>query len=128
MIKEYRDEIYADNASDAMRKGGITMIKKLKRPVKIGGTTFREKINELVDAVNGILDYAPLEMAMKAEPEPAENVRLPYMQNKRLRKALGIAQSALIKLANDAYDFDEHIYIDKILNQIERITKGGDNE
>lgn len=28
------------------------MIKKLKRPVKIGGTTFREKINELVDAVN----------------------------------------------------------------------------
>lgn len=26
------------------------------------------KINELVDAVNGILDYAPLEMAMKAEP------------------------------------------------------------
>ena len=28
------------------------MIEKLKRPVKIGGTTFREKINELVDAVN----------------------------------------------------------------------------
>lgn len=57
-----------------------------------------------------------------------ENVRLPYMQNKRLRKALGIAQSALVKLANDAYDMDEHIYIDKILNQIERITKGGNNE
>lgn len=30
------------------------MIEKLKRPVKIGGTTFREKINELVDAVNGL--------------------------------------------------------------------------
>lgn len=26
-------------------------------------------VNQLVDAVNGILDYAPLEMAMKAEPE-----------------------------------------------------------
>lgn len=87
------------------------------------------KINELVDAVNGILDYAPLEMAMKAEPEtPVENVRPPYMQNKRLRKALCIAQSALVKLANDAYDMDEHIYIDKILNRIERITKGGDND
>ena len=31
------------------------MIEKLKRPVKIGGTTFREKINELVDAVNSIV-------------------------------------------------------------------------
>lgn len=31
-----------------------------------------EKINELVDVVNGILDYAPLEMAMKAEPEKCE--------------------------------------------------------
>ena len=28
----------------------------------------QKKINELIDAVNGILDYAPLEMAMKAEP------------------------------------------------------------
>lgn len=36
----------------------------------------------------------------------------------RTRKALGYAQSALVKLANDAYDMDEHIYIDKILNQI----------
>ena len=35
-----------------------------------------DKINELVDAVNGILDYAPLEMAMKAEPKtPAETVQ-----------------------------------------------------
>lgn len=31
-------------------------------------TPLVQKINELVDAVNGILDYAPLEMAMKAEP------------------------------------------------------------
>ena len=36
----------------------------------------------------------------------------------RTRKALDVAQSALVKLANDAYDMDEHIYIDKILNQI----------
>ena len=28
----------------------------------------QKKINELVDAVNAILDYAPLEMATKAEP------------------------------------------------------------
>ena len=33
---------------------------------------YGEKINELVDAVNGILDYAPLEMAMKAESKPAD--------------------------------------------------------
>lgn len=37
------------------------------------------KINELVDAVNGILDYAPLEMAMKAEPEPAD----PYAEQRK---------------------------------------------
>ena len=32
----------------------------------------KRKINELCDAVNGILDYAPLEMTMKAEPKPAD--------------------------------------------------------
>lgn len=37
------------------------------------------KLNELVDAVNGILDYAPLEMAMKAEPEPAD----PYAEQRK---------------------------------------------
>lgn len=31
------------------------MIEKLKRLVKIGGTTFREKINELVDVVNALI-------------------------------------------------------------------------
>lgn len=30
---------------------------------------YGQKINEVIDAVNGILDYAPLEMAMKAEPK-----------------------------------------------------------
>lgn len=43
------------------------------------GATLMGKINELVDAVNGILDYAPLEMAMKAEPEPAD----PYAEQRR---------------------------------------------
>lgn len=83
------------------------------------------KINELVDAVNEL--QATISKMEKVETV-AENVRPPYMQNKRLRKALSIAQSALVKLANDAYDMDEHIYIDKILNQIERIAKGGNNE
>lgn len=96
-----------------------------------------DKINELVDAVNELQKHEEQhldlltelnEMRLHQNKEPAENVRPPYMQNKRLRKALGIAQSALVKLANDAYDMDEHIYIDKILNRIESITKGGDNE
>lgn len=40
----------------------------------------KRKINELVDAVNRILDYAPLEMAMKAEPEtPAD----PYAEQRK---------------------------------------------
>jgi len=42
--------------------------------------TLVRKINELVDAVNGILDYAPLEMAMKAEPKiPAD----PYTEQRK---------------------------------------------
>lgn len=62
------------------------MIKKIEMPemdetyksamfAKILGN----KINELVDAVNGILDYAPLEMAMKAEPKPAD----PYAEQRK---------------------------------------------
>lgn len=34
----------------------------------VADSSIINKINELVNAVNGILDYAPLEMAMKAEP------------------------------------------------------------
>lgn len=116
------------------------MINKIERV----DDSFVDKINEVIDAVNEIMTWRfetdedsdwyddpkhreqPADNSEKANCQ--ENVRLPYMQNKRLRKALGIAQSALVKLANDAYDMDEHIYIDKILNQIERITKGGDNE
>ena len=48
--------------------------------------------------------------------------------NERLREALSLAENALIRLANDAYCMDEHIYIDGILNQIEYITKGGKDE
>lgn len=72
------------------------MIKKLKRPVKIGGTTFREKINELVDTVNNqqiqlnnhecrLLDLHSRITALEdptyheAEPEPAD----PYAEQRK---------------------------------------------
>ena len=45
------------------------MIEKLE-PLQGLDHSWLNKINELVDAVNGILDYAPLEMAMKAEKDP----------------------------------------------------------
>lgn len=44
--------------------------------------------------------------------------------NERLKYALSLAENALIRLANDACDMDEHIYIDAILSRIESITKG----
>lgn len=58
------------------------MIEKLD--IKNGGVedllNCIKKINELVDAVNEILDYAPLEMAMKAEPKtPAD----PYAEQRK---------------------------------------------
>lgn len=117
----------------AAKTKGIKMIKPLTSD---GGMhpnihDCMDKINELVDTINKMQTmfdaYTTRFRQLDAETRQ-EIVRPPYMQNKRLRKALSIAQSALVKLANDAYDFDEHIYIDKILNQIERITKGGDNE
>lgn len=50
------------------------MITKLDRLQgrNIYENTALAKINELIDVVNGILDYAPLEMAMKSEPKPAD--------------------------------------------------------
>lgn len=42
-----------------------------------------EKINELIEVVNGILDYAPLEMAMKAEPELAKNVQDKFAEQRK---------------------------------------------
>lgn len=50
------------------------MVEKLD-PLRDNFLTMVKKHNALVDAVNGILDYAPLEMAMKAEPKPTENVQ-----------------------------------------------------
>lgn len=71
-----------------------------------------DKLNELVDAVNGILDYAPLEMAMKAEPKT---------ELERTRKALELAVTGLKNCKTR-----DHIgavcrtpeYVDKILEQI----------
>jgi len=51
------------------------MIEKITNQNQIARHKLAEKINELIEAVNGILDYAPLEMAMKTEPKPAENVQ-----------------------------------------------------
>ena len=106
------------------------MIEKLD--IKNGGVedllNCIKKINEVIDAVNALVYERDKDSDWYDGQTPVENARPPYMQNKRLRKALGVAQTALVKLANDTYDMDEHIYIDKILNQIERITKGGDNE
>lgn len=60
------------------------MIEKLKARKRDDGflepatpSDIHWKINELVDAVNGILDYAPLEMAMKVEPAD------PYAEQRR---------------------------------------------
>lgn len=86
--------------------------------------TLVRKINELVDAVNGILDYAPLEMAMKAEPKtPAENVQsdyvITYMSDGHIKKF---------------YGHDSIVELEVPLPQGTRITirepetKGGNNE
>ena len=104
------------------------MIEKLKNiPIDMNGnpSVVWVKINELVDAVNKLQTRAEnVQPDTESRPENVRPSKIVYA-NKRLRKALGVAQTALVKLANDAYDMDEHIYIDGILNQIERITKGG---
>lgn len=84
------------------------MIEKLKRPVKIGGTTFREKINEIVDAVNELqenqntywTDIAELKKELQTRSEnvqPDAESRSENVQNEleRTRKALEIAVDAL---------------------------------
>ena len=62
------------------------------------------KLNQLCDAVNGILDYAPLEMAMKAEKQNIDIGELAYLQKEngdlkdelqRTRKALERARHSL---------------------------------
>lgn len=76
------------------------------------------KINALVDAVNGILDYAPLEMAMKAEPEPDQYKSITYMSDGHIKKF---------------YGHDSIVELEVPLPQgtritIKSITKGGDND
>lgn len=95
------------------------MIEKLKHVEQ--PWEMQHKINELVDAVNGILDYAPLEMAMKAEPEPAENVQ---------KEALTMALEALHAIAHwGAWKDDREEYAEKAHKKIcELLAKGGDNE
>ena len=75
-------------------------------------------IDQLVDAVNGILDYAPLEMAMKAEPEPDQYKSTTYMSDGHIKKF---------------YGHDSIVELEVPLPQgtritIKSITKGGDNE
>lgn len=87
------------------------------------------KINELADAVNGILDYAPLEMAMKAEPKT---------ESDRTRKALELATERLQQIAHESFQGDQqsinmgfHIRAAAALTDIEQITaitKGDNNE
>lgn len=87
------------------------------------------KIDELVDAVNELQTKVnKLEVKVNfAKPEVKENHRI-RSTNERLREALSLAENALIRLANDACDMAEHIYIDAILSRIDAITKGGSNE
>ena len=47
------------------------------------------RLQEVDDAVNGILDYAPLEMAMKAEPEPDQYKSITYMSDGHIKKFYG---------------------------------------
>ena len=62
------------------------MIEKLKRPVKIGGTTFREKINELVDAVNELqkdYDNVCVYVGEQKLKTPAENVQDKFAEQRK---------------------------------------------
>ena len=61
---------------------------QIEKNILIICSSYTNKINELVDAVNGILDYAPLEMAMKAEPKT---------ELECTRKALAVAKKWLFE-------------------------------
>lgn len=81
---------------------------------------YGQKINEVIDAVNGILDYAPLEMAMKAGPKTrAEKVQqVSYMAPGDITVFHGF---------NCSVEFDTPLPEGTRIT-IKSITKGGDNE
>lgn len=124
-----------------------------------GGTTFDiipketfsmacRKINEVIDAVNGILDYAPLEMAQNidfAQPEVKENFTTDtYAEQRkwigrlcRFRQGLGAATTygilSAISPDNELpyYKEDTDTYwkhCEPVLPTDSIIYKGGDNE
>lgn len=130
------------------------MIEKLKRPVKIGGTTFREKINELVDAVNELqkqydsvcvwvgeqkLNYNPDTTkglsTLVEEPEPTD----PYAEQRKWIGSLveykigGDYYYGILTDIKDGYNppfvIDNNSYTDDVwLPDESVIYKGGNNE
>ncbi len=113
------------------------MIEKLPEIQIHSCAKINEKLNEVIDWINDISALRTTNKQVTANLPNIDAGELAFLSKEntelkdeldRARKALNAAQLALVKLANDAYDMDEHIYIDKILNQIERITKGGNNE
>lgn len=125
------------------------MIKKLKRPVKIGGTTFREKINELVDAVNSIVSVQEklIDSRFVVETKhevPAENVQDKFAEQ---RKWIGClcrfwfdnTKQADIGILGDIDEDEIHpyfnadlghnyMYCEPVKPDDDIIYKGGDNE
>lgn len=113
------------------------MIEKLK-PLQGLDHSWLNKINELVDAVNGILDYAPLEMAMKAEKDPYEEQRQWIgcvcrfwfdNPNDTVLDYLGKIQTGengIEYYGKETYDWFPHC--EPILPTDNAIYKGGDNE
>lgn len=103
------------------------------------------KLNEVIDVVNGILDYAPLEMAMKAEPNPAENVQDKFAEQRKwigkacwfwdddnTNSSCGILTSIDTEtfkepqfVCNDEYDYE---HCEPVKPDDDIIYKGGNNE
>lgn len=73
----------------------------------VADSSIINKINELVNAVNGILDYAPLEMAMKAEPAKLDIPK--SYKNDQLTLATLDYSKKLEKENRDLKDKLEHI-------------------
>lgn len=84
------------------------------------------KDEPLVDAV--IRDVKKINQKVNFGQPEVKKIIKSVLQKKRLREALSLAESALIRLANEAYDMNQHVYIDAILSRIDKITKGGKDE